>query len=182
MTAVTGATVGYDGGTHNFAGVALYFKLNPATGANNVVVTMSAANASQGIESGAISFTGNDTTTPIVASSGKTNFRESSGTTATVNTGTTTTGNIVVACMATGTAYGSTSQTLSWSKNENTASAGGAGAMTRTAGTGGTITMTDNITSDFMGMVCCEIAAASGGGGSTWGPLLGLQNNRLVGA
>jgi hypothetical protein len=75
--------------------------------------------------------------------------------------------------MATGTAYSSTSQTLSWSKNQNTLSAGGAGALTQTAATGGAITMTDNITSDFMGMVCVEVAAAAGGGGTPCVPTLG---------
>jgi len=157
--------VGYDGATHNFAGAAIYELKTPATGANNVVITMSGATGgATAIMGGAISFTGNDTTTPTVVGSGKTNFLESATTPATVGTGTTTTGNIVLAQMATGSGYVSTSQTLSWSKNVNTNSAGGNGAMTQTAGTGGTITMSDAVTSDSFGMVCLEVAAAGGGG------------------
>jgi hypothetical protein len=166
MTQVPGAVVGYDGATHNFAGASLFSLLSPATGANNVVVTMSGVGGgTTSIEGGAISFTGHDLVTPIVASSGKSNFRESNGPTATVTSGSTTVGNIVVAQMATGSGYSSVSTgTLSWSKNASSLSAGGNGAMTQASGTGGTITMTDNITSDFMGMVCFEVAAASGGG------------------
>lgn len=157
-------TIGYDGAGHDAAGVAFYYKLNPSTGSKNVVVTMNAnAFTPRSIESGAISFTGNDTTTPIVAGSGKTNFRESNGTTATVTSATTTSGNIALAMMATGSGYGSTSQTLSWSANFNTGSAGGCAAMTRTGGTGSTISWSDTVTSDFMGICCLEVAAASGG-------------------
>lgn len=156
--------VTYDGVTHSAAGASLYSLKNPSTGSKNVVVTMGLGTITpRSIESGAISFTGNDTTTPVVASSGKSNFRESNGTTATVNSGTTTTGNIAIAQMATGSGYSSTSQTLSWSDNFNTGSAGGCAAMTYANGTGGVINFSNTITSDFMGMVCLEVAAAAGG-------------------
>lgn len=164
MTQVTGAVVGYDGAGHNFSGAALYFLLTPATSAHNVVVSMTGTpGGSTAILSGGISFTGHDLVTPIVASSGKSNFQESGTTSATVGSATTTSGNIVLAQMATGSGYSSTTQSRSWSLNVNGLSAGGNGALTRAAGTGSTITMTDTITSDFFGMVCCEIAAASGG-------------------
>lgn len=157
-------SVGYDGAAHNQSGTAIASLLNPATGANNVVVTLTGSISSlTAIHSGAMSFTGNDTSTPVVASSGKTNFRESAGTTATVTSGTTTSGNIAVAQMAAGSGYSATSQTLSWSKNVNTNSAGGNGAMTYANGTGGAIAFSNTIGSDFMGMVCLEVAAASGG-------------------
>lgn len=168
LTVVPGATVGYDGATHNFSGAALYSLLLPSTGANNIAITMTGlTGGATSIEAGVMTFTGNDTVTPIVASSGKSNFQESNFSNATVVSGTTTTGNLVVAQMATGSGFSSvTTGTLSWSKNASSLSAGGNAAMTYANGTGGTITMTDAIVSDFFGMVCCEVAAA-GGGAST---------------
>lgn len=169
VTMTQEVAVGYDGAAHNAAGAGLFSLLNPATGSNNVVITMAAVAATpRSIEAGAMTFTGHNTTTPIVAGSGKTNFRESAGATATVTSGTTTTGNIAVAQMATGGGYSSTSQSLSWSNNFNTGSAGGCAAMTDANGTGGAIAFQNNITSDFMGMVCLEVAAAAGGATVTY--------------
>lgn len=171
----SGCTVGYDGATHNFAGAYIWYLLLPATGANNIEVTYTGANGGgTSWEVGAISFSGNDTSTPIVASSCKTAFSESAVTSAAVTSATSTTGNYVVAQMATGTAYSSTTQSRTWSLNASTASAGGAGAMTYASGTGGTIAMTDQITSDEFGMVCLEVAAAAGGGGGPAGCKNGL--------
>lgn len=161
--------VSYDGAGHNLVNVGIWYRLTPSTGSKNVVVTTTGNDSGSGtaaIITACITFTGNDTTTPIVAGSGKTNFRESSATTATVNSGTTTSGNIALAMMATGNSYVSTTQTLSASKNLNTNSAGGNGALTRANGTGGVINFSDTVGSDFMGMVCLEVAAASGGGGA----------------
>lgn len=166
MTLVEKITYDTNGGTVH-AGAALFGLLSPSTGNNNIIVTMTAAtnSALTAVEVGAISFTGNHATTPIVASSANAAFRDSAGTTASVATGVaTTSGNIVVAQMATGSGYVSTSQTLSWSKNVNTNSAGGNAAMTRTSSTGSTVTMTDTVTSDSMGIVVAEVAAAAGGG------------------
>lgn len=161
-------SVGYDGAGHDSSGVALFYLLTPSSGSHNVVVTNNnCAFTPRSLESGAIGFTGNDTTTPIVAGSGKTNFKETNDTNPNVTTATTTTGNIVVAQMATGSAYSSTTQTLSWSTNFNTGSAGGCAALTRTAGTGSTINMSDTVTSDFWGIAAMEVAAAAGGGGAT---------------
>lgn len=166
-----GASVEYDGAGHNLSQAAIYSLLTPATGAHAVLVTMTGASSTLGggtsIVAGGMSFTGHDLSTPIVAGSAKTNFREAGGTTATVTSGTTTSGNIAVAQMATGSAYVSTTQSLAWSANNSTHSAGGNGAMTYANGTGGTIGFSDTITNDFMGMVCLEVAAASGGGGFT---------------
>lgn len=162
VTMTQEVSIQYDGGNKSQA--AIYSLLNPATGANNVVITLTGASGSAtSIEGGAMSFTGNNITTPVVAGSGKTNFRDANGTTATVTSGTTTAGNIAVAQMATGNSYVSTSQTLSWSKNQATTSAGGNGAMTYASGTGGTIGFSDTTGNDWMGMCCLEVAAAAGG-------------------
>jgi hypothetical protein len=154
-----GASIGYDGAGHNQSGAAIYYKLTPATGSHDVVITLSTA--ADAILSGAMSFTGHHLTTPIVVGSGNTNFRESAGTTATVDSDATTVGNIVVAQMATGSGYVSTAQTRSWSLDVNDLSAGGNGAMTYANGTGGVINFSDTVTSDFMGMVCVEVATGA---------------------
>lgn len=159
------AHIEYDGAGHNAAGVSLYYLLNPATGTHALQVNMLTGTITpRSFEYGAITYTGHDTTTPIVAGSNQTNSRESNATTATVNSATTALGNMAVALMATGNSYVSTSQTLSWSNNFSTGSAGGAGAMTYASGTGGVINFSNVIGSDFMGMCCLEIAAAATGG------------------
>jgi hypothetical protein len=153
MTRVTGANFAYDGATHNFVAGTIFYLTNPATGANNVVLTVSNSGGSQTLISGCISFKGN-TGSPLLVTNSAT--RESSATTANVAVAGTTSGSIIVAILATGSGWSSTANTNVYSANVDTRTAGGNGEMSRAAGTGGTVNMNNTITSDFMGIGAAE--------------------------
>lgn len=134
-------------------------KVTPATGANNVVVTPSGG--SPVITSGVITFTGQHATplgTPAKATG--------SSTTPSVNVPSTTSGNIVVAVSAAGSAFSATGslQTLSWRANVNGSASGNNGEFSREPGNGGTVTMSETCGSDVWGIVAVEVIAAAGGG------------------
>lgn len=168
MTLAAGATAKKQWDTT--ASVAsLWFLLSPLTGANTVSITATTTGTFVGWISGAISFTGNDVTTPIRATA----FSASSAvanTTATVAVTGTTSGNIIVDCMGTGTSATSATapSTNIWLKNVNGNSAGNNAASSRSAGTGGSVTMAYTVASDLWGTVAIEVQAA---GGAPAGPV-----------
>ncbi len=144
----------HDGTTGAYS--SLWSLLNPATGANNVVVTKSGSNASGYIISGAVSFTGNAATNPIAQS--LTN-NATSGTTASVTVPNTTAGNMVVDCATNGSAMGSSLQTLNFEKNVNDSDYGN-NAASSYATAGGSVTMGyTGDASDGWGIVAAEIKA-----------------------
>lgn len=142
--------------------VAVYYLLSPSTGAQTLAITMSGTRGgSTGLTAGCISYTGNDTTTPIKQ------YVSASGTSAlaTVDAPSTTSGNLLFDASAAGSNMTTPdSGTLSWANNFSTASGGGCGRASEYAGTGGTVTCSHTISaSDSWGIAVVEIAAASGG-------------------
>jgi hypothetical protein len=138
----------HDGATGGKA--ALYRLSSPLTGANNVVVT---ASGSVVIISGAISFTGENATTPLgtpVSAFG------SSGT-ITVNVTGTATSSIIVDCASAGSSIPSDNQTAVWVRNVNGSSYGNNGRSQRANGTGGTVTMAHGDAGDGWATVAVEI-------------------------
>lgn len=160
MTLAVG--IGFDGASHNGAGASIFYLLNPATGANNLVVTMNSGTAAnRAIASGCISFTGNNSAAPVKAGQTFSARDESGGTNPTLAATATAAGNIIVDAVAIGSGITGSGQSISWLKNVNTNSAGGNGAGSRAAGNGGTVTMSYAGTQDEWGICACEIAAAS---------------------
>jgi len=151
-------------GNNADAQVGLFYLLNPATGAHNVVVSATNTDANGIIISGAISFTGNDTSTPIKQSTAADDGGVN-GTTASVNVTSTTSGNIVVDCANNGTSMGTSSNTLTWKKNADAGDFGNNAASSYASSSGGTVTMkyTGN-GNDSRAIVAVEVAAAAGGG------------------
>lgn len=143
-------------------GAALYYLLNPATGSNNLVITFTGGSGTnnRAIEAGCTSFVGNDTVSPIgVTNSAK--FDTGAGdTTPSVTLAGTSSGNIIMDAMATGSGFSSTGQTLNWSINQNVLTAGGNAASSRAAA-GGSVTMSYTVVQDYWGIVAAEIKAAA---------------------
>ena len=131
-----------------------WYLANPANGANNVVVTASAAY--WGLISGALSVTNATIPGNVVSKA-----NDANATTESVAVNGTLASSMIVAYMATGTGYTSTSQTLSASLNFSSHTGGDNAALTRTPGTGGTVTMSDVTSSDVGGMLAMEIFSSS---------------------
>lgn len=149
---------------NNTLGKAQLFRLlSPATGANNVVVTVTNNNGSGAIISGAISFTGNDTTTPV-AQTAVANDGGATSTTSSVMINGTTSGNIVVDLSGNGTSMGTSGKTLSWKKNVDANQLNNAASSRAAAGGNVTMSYTGN-GNDFWVSVAAEVKAAGGGGG-----------------
>lgn len=154
--------------------VALFKLASPATGANNVVVTVTTTAA---IMSGATSFTGEHATTPV----GTAAKASGTSTTPSVDVTSTTSGNIVVDVAASGSAFSATGagQTLGWVININNLASGNNGQGSREPGNGGTVTMSETCGSDSWGIVAVEVKAAGGGGTASVGtaslPVSGVQ-------
>lgn len=162
-----GTAVTWDSGN---SVAAVFYKLSPATGANTVAITgTGVGGGSTAMTSGCISYTGNDTTTPI-----KTYLTNTgSGTSASVAMTSTTSGNKIWDVAGAGSSMTADTQTLSWVNNLSSASAGGNGRSSEANGSGGTVTMAHTISAtDSFGVVGVEIAAA--GGGPTCTPSLSL--------
>ncbi|MDR3642147.1 MAG: fibronectin type III domain-containing protein [Candidatus Doudnabacteria bacterium] len=147
----------HDGTTGAYS--SLWYLLNPATGANSVVVTKSGSAAGGEIISGAVSFTGNDSANPIAQSVSN---HGASGTSATVAASGTTAGNMLVDCATNGSPIGSSSQTLNFKTNTDSSEYGNNAASSYAATTGGSVTMgyTGN-SNDGWGIVAAEIKANS---------------------
>lgn len=147
-------------------GIAIYGLLSPATGINNVVVTLSGGgswDANSTIIAGALSVTGNDTSTPLVSSQTATAKDETGATSDSLATpGATASGNLVVWAEACGAAISSVNKTETWRKNQNTSSTAGNASMQYAAGTGSALTGTFNHGNDWSQIIVVEIAAASG--------------------
>jgi hypothetical protein len=169
MTLVTSSKIRFD--TSNASVVTLWRLLSPATGTNAVTLTVTSAGTLVGWVSGAISFTGNDTTTP----EGTAATATGNSTTPSVGVTSTTAGNIVIDCAATGTCFGNAgclsgsynTQTRIWTKDHSGGSGGDNAASQRAAGNGGTVTMAWTVLSDLWGISAVEVKAAGAGGGAT---------------
>jgi hypothetical protein len=152
------------------AGAAIYRLVTPATGANNVVITMVTGNTASttAVHSGAISFTGQHAT-PEVAASTASDVVEGGGssTNALTTGGATTSGNYALWMSTCGASFTSVDKTETWRKNINTNSAGGNGSMAYAAGTGSTITCTFSHGGDWSQIVCVEVQAAAGAAGAS---------------
>jgi hypothetical protein len=146
-----GSTSGY---------VQFFYLINPASGANNVVVT--AAGSTGGAVDyggGSISFTGVHQTTPL--SSPFTNT--ANGTSVSVNVTGTTSGNMVVDTACAGTSMTSVGGSQTQRIHANTGSGAAANQLgLSTAAAGGTVTMTWNGGADFWGIIAAEVLAAGG--------------------
>lgn len=153
-------------GTGPSSEVSIWYLLNPATGSNTVSVSASFANTTvTDIIGGAISFTGNATSTPFGTAAGAKLDTGAGSTSPSVTVNSTTANNYVLAMMGTGTGYSSTSNTLTWSLNVSTNMAGDNSAMTYQLVSGSSTTMTDTVTQDWWGIVAAELKAAGTAGG-----------------
>jgi hypothetical protein len=140
--------------------VVMFGLLSPATGAQTVAITVSSAST---ISGGSVSFTGAGSFGTAATASG-------SSTAPSVTATGTTSGNVVVDALGTGSGVTSSSQTNRWLKNTNTASSAGCGAGS-TAAAGGSVTMAYVVTNDEWGIVAVEVqAGGSGGGGAIYNP------------
>lgn len=151
------AAGGVDGGK-----IALYYLLSPATGSNTVSFAYSVVGTAPDVWAGAISFTGNDGSTPMVQSSSSASAG-TPGTTATATLNSVASGNITVCGAGAGSSMSAQTKTLSWAKNQSDADALGNGRCSRSTSTG---TVTHDFTisgSDSWATVIAEIAAAAGG-------------------
>lgn len=151
------------GATIGTCEVSIWRLLTPATGSNTVSVTASGSGMDD-IMAGAISFTGNHATVPE-GTPATAKFDTGSGTTsASVTVSGTTSGNYVIAMMDAGSAYSSTSNTLTWhiaGGAQN--SPGDNSAMTYQSVSTSSTTMTNTIVQDWWGIIAVEVLPAGGG-------------------
>jgi hypothetical protein len=152
--------------------------LSPATGAHTMSVAYTPVGSIPDAIAGCISFTGNNTSTPVINET--TAFSNTNSPLATVTMSGTTSGNYLLACVGTGTGVTgahSGDGTLTWKLNVSTGTAGdNAGALYLLSG-GGSATVAFDVSSDEWGLDAVEIQAA--GGGATKGlflptPMTGL--------
>lgn len=138
--------------TNGKARSSIYYLLNPATGAHNVVVSLGGGAS---IVSGAISFTGNHASLPIKTTGQSTGTSGS----ATTSIASISAGNIIVDCTFSSASFGTTSATRSWLKNLSTTVNG---ESSRTVATGGVVTITKTVgTSNAWVAVAVEVNSAT---------------------
>lgn len=154
--------------------MAIYHLLTPATGANTFAVTTTGTVPE--LLAGCISFTGNDTSTPI-KQTGSANEGGVSGTALALTLAGVVSGNIPVAFCGGASTLTAENQTLSWLKNVDVGSSLGNGAMTRSASSGSVAFTCTQSPGDWWAFTGVEIAAAAGAAATpTSGtmPLLGM--------
>lgn len=139
--------------------IRLYRLLTPATGTNSV--SMAWSGTATDIISGAISFTGNNTSAPEAQTNSASNDAGSG--TASVSLSGVTAGNITIAAAGCGSAMTAQTQTLDWAENADSNTYMGNGrASTSTAS--GTVTHSYTVNgSDTWACIICEVAAAGTG-------------------
>ncbi len=131
----------------------LFVLANPAAGTNTVQVTYSGCTSD--VEAGSTSFTGVNQSTPLAHVS--TNF--GSGATAQVAVASVA-GDMVVDVVGNGGVITSSSQSLSWLKNQNGNTAAGNGAQSTAAGAS-SVTMGYAVAADWWGIIGADVVAAS---------------------
>jgi len=137
--------------------VAMYYIVAPATGSNNVVITLNGSVTS--IESGSASFKNVSQSTPLGSAF---TGAGASATPSLAVTGTTV-GNMVVDAIVNGNFISSSGQTLRSLNNFDSSTAAGCYADSTAAGNGGTVTMSYAVTADWYALLAAEVKAASGG-------------------
>lgn len=147
------------------AQVDIFRLLSPATGANNVVVTLTGVNTTF-LAVGCITLTGNNTTTPE-AQTASAKQDVSTTTPATVSLAGVTSGNILYGVFGCGAASGFTTPvnpvTSLWVSNHNGNTAGNNAASGDVSGRSGTVAFGYNLSAaDFWGVAVVEVAAAGG--------------------
>lgn len=142
------AKVHTNNGTIGF--VEMFSLKAPATGSNNVVITVTGGTAD--IESGGVSFKGVDQTTPV--SNVTTAFGNSTAPTVTV---TSALKSMVVDALANGSSITSSSNMNQWIRNQNATTGGGNGAQSMEAGKA-SVVMTYLVGSDFWGIIGMTVA------------------------
>ena len=167
--AVTALTVTYNGVSMTSQGrvhsnasttgfVELFSLINPATGSNTVLVTMTfTTGESFSFECGSISFTGVDQSTPL----GTPVTATGSSSSASVNVSSAT-GNMVADLVGCGSSISSSGQTNRWLANFLTTSSAGNGAQSTAAGAG-TVTMSYSVSADDWAIMGVSINAGSSG-------------------
>lgn len=152
-------------------GLAYFYLLSPATGSNTVSVafTYSGSPTNRNTIAGCISFTGNDTSSPIgtAVKQKETTLGNTSSETTTV-TGTTN-GNYVVSMINTGSGGLAVTSpaTRIWLLNASTHTGGDNAAMAYVASSGGSVGIQFTYTTDIYSSMAIEIKAPGGGGGAT---------------
>jgi hypothetical protein len=137
--------------------LACYGLINPATGANNVVVSF--ASAPSTAECGSLSFTGADQTTawgtPVTGAG--------TGTTATVAVASNTNGNIIAYGVVNGAPVLSATSpaTSRYLSSYDQSSAGGNTAGATIPATGSSVTCAWSVSSDWWGLIAVEVKAAA---------------------
>lgn len=154
MTALGKAESGTIGGS---GFVQLFGLLNPPTGAQTVTVTASVSSIS--LIGGSISYTGVQSFGTAVTGSFGDNATLPTSVSLTVPG--TTSGNIVVDAVATGTGVTSSTATNRWLHNLNAGSAAGNAAQSTAAVTGSSTAIGYNISADWAAMVAVELRAAA---------------------
>lgn len=155
------------GKVHNGSGTGGYTELfrliAPATGANTVTVTLTAAAT---ISAGSVSFTAADQTTPlgpVVLAPGST----STGTATSVAVPSTTSGNPVIDVASWGSGSsatpGAAPQVQRWQRVTNAATRAGGAAQSTAISPGGTVTLSYTFSpADYWGAIAAEVMPVSG--------------------
>lgn len=161
------ASIKFDSdGTFTHDEVSLWSLVTPATGAKTVSIAYQFALSStlNSIEAGAISFSGVNTSTAL-GSPSTAKFDTGAGTTSlSASIGSSTSGNIVVDCLGTGSgSAASSSGTIRWNLELDTgANAAIEGVSSTKASPGGSTSMGYTFAQDYAGLVVVEILAAGG--------------------
>lgn len=166
------AAVKYDtDGTFTHDETSMWYLVSPPTGSNTVSVSFQYAlsNVGNTVAAGAISFSDANTSSPIgTPSTGK--FDTGAGTTnLSVSLGSSTTGNIIIDALGTGSGNAaSSSGVIRWSLTVGNPAADAAaeGVSSTKASPGGSTTMSYTFLQDYAALVAVEINAAAGGAGS----------------
>ena len=129
----------------------IFYLINPAIGSNTVSITITGLTASTTLNAGSLSFNN---------ASGIRNFVTAFGnSTAPSVAVTSAVGNMVVDSVATGTGVTSSSQTLRWLHNTNTATGGGNGAASTATGAT-TVTMSYVVGTDYWAIAAMDVVSS----------------------
>jgi len=161
----------------------LYQLLSPATGAHTVSVSWTGGGGYSDAIGGAISFTGNNSTTPT---GNPATASDTSGTSnsASVSLTGTASGDYVVSLVATGSGVGTATAptAISWKLNVSLNDIGDNAALGQQTTSGGTVNAGFSVTADVWSMSAMEVFAAPAGGPvpvPNWLALMGVGGTLL---
>lgn len=155
MTLVPSSTITYD--TVNITMLSLYYLVNPPKGSNTISITAAGTGSYLDIIWGAISFVGQNATTPLGTPATATSTANVSP--ATVTLSSTTNGDYVLGFAATGTGFTGVGGgfTEVWLDNVSSSTSGDNGVLAYIQATGSSVSPSFTLTADYWGIIAIQV-------------------------